>query len=47
MRLFCDHVKRNTFSLDGAWDFVVDKNHVGETEKWYENFPKEIGRAHV
>lgn len=41
MRLFCDHVKRNTFSLDGAWDFVVDKNHVGEAEKWYENFPKE------
>ncbi len=40
-RLFNDHVKRKVFSLDGVWDFKTDKEHMGETQKWYESFPKE------
>lgn len=40
-RLFKEHVKRKVFSLDGVWEFKTDVTHVGETEKWYENFPKD------
>lgn len=40
-RLFSDHVKRTVYSLDGVWDFKTDKEHVGEMQKWYEDFPKE------
>lgn len=41
MRLFDEHVKRKTHFLDGMWDVVLDKNKVGEKEKWFENFPQE------
>ena len=40
-RLFEEHIKRKTFSLDGVWEFKRDEAHVGEKEKWYEKFPKE------
>lgn len=41
-RLFKEHEKRRTFLLNGVWDFAKDEEHVGETEKWYVNFPKEV-----
>ena len=41
MRLFNEHDKRNTFLLDGIWDFVADNNEIGLVEEWYKNFPKE------
>lgn len=40
-RLFKEHEKRKTFLLNGVWDFVKDEKHIGEFEKWYENFPKD------
>lgn len=39
MRLFDEHIKRKTFTLDGVWDFVTDENDIGEKENWYKNFP--------
>lgn len=41
MRLFSEHIKRNTFLLDGIWQFVTDENCIGEKEEWYKNFPKD------
>ena len=38
--MFQDHVKREGFSLDGTWQFIKDTQHIGETEKWYQHFPK-------
>lgn len=40
-RLFKEHDKRNTFLLNGVWKFVKDEKHIGETEQWYLDFPKE------
>lgn len=40
MRLFDEHIKRETILLDGIWDFVTDENTVGEKEEWYRNFPE-------
>lgn len=40
-RLFKEHDKRNTFLLNGVWKFVKDEKHVGETEQWHLDFPKE------
>lgn len=40
MRLFDEHIIRNTFLLDGIWDFATDENEIGEKEEWYKNFPQ-------
>ena len=34
-RLFDDHIKRYSRSLNGAWSFKVDSAKVGKTEEWY------------
>ncbi len=36
MRLFDEHKKRKSASLDGAWRFLTDSNYVGD-EKGYKN----------
>lgn len=33
-RLFCEHIKRQVLSLDGAWNFCTDKNDIGTAEGW-------------
>lgn len=33
-RLFCEHIKRQVLSLDGAWNFCVDKEDIGIREGW-------------
>ncbi len=40
MRLFDEHIKRNSFLLDGIWDFATDETDVGEQEGWYKAFPE-------
>ena len=35
-RLFDEHVKRSTRSLDGAWKFKCDKEDVGRGEEWFK-----------
>lgn len=35
-RLFNEHIKRNTKTLDGFWKFKCDPNGIGEDEGWYE-----------
>ena len=34
-RLFDDHIKRYSRSLNGAWSFKVDAQGVGKDEKWF------------
>ena len=34
-RLFDDHIKRYTRSLNGAWKFKTDEGKIGKTESWY------------
>ena len=34
-RLFDDHIKRYSRSLNGAWRFKIDKANVGKNEEWY------------
>ena len=35
LRLFDEHIKRPTRSLDGAWKFKVDKENIGVSESWF------------
>jgi beta-glucuronidase len=28
--------RRNTLDLSGIWDFLIDPDHVGEGDKWFE-----------
>ena len=37
LRLFNEHFKRKTNSLDGVWTFKPDSSRVGELEKWHES----------
>lgn len=39
-RLFDEHIKRKVTFLDGIWKFNVDKEDVGEEEKWYKSLPQ-------
>lgn len=39
IRTFEQHRLRDSKLLDGLWDFVLDKNNVGVSEKWHESFP--------
>ena len=38
--IFKESYTRNIESLNGCWDFCVDPENVGTSEKWFENFPK-------
>ncbi len=38
-RLFDEHIKRKTYSLDGAWRFAVDRGDFGEKENWFNGLP--------
>ncbi len=38
-RLFLEHTKRNVQSLDGAWQFCVDREDRGEREEWFASLP--------
>ena len=33
--LFCAHLTAQVVDLSGTWQFAIDRNDVGETEKWY------------
>jgi len=35
-------VRNNWENLNGTWDFAFDDQNVGEKEKWYENFAKDM-----
>jgi len=39
-RLFQEHIRRKTQSLDGMWRFSTDPGDVGEPEKWYQQLPE-------
>ena len=39
-RLFCEHTKRQTQSLNGAWRFLTDPKDVGESEGWSSLLPE-------
>ena len=47
MRLFDEHIKRKTLSLDGMWDFITDEADKGEKEEWYKNFPENSTKVTV
>lgn len=34
-RLFDEHIKRYSRSLNGAWSFKLDSERIGKSEKWY------------
>ena len=38
-RLFLEHTKRKTQSLDGAWRFCVDPRDEGEENAWFHGLP--------
>lgn len=40
-RIFKEHFKRKTFSLNGEWRFCPDKENVGVEQEWFKNFPKD------
>jgi len=40
-----DHMRTEWMNLNGYWNFMFDKQNVGETQKWFENpssFTKQI-----
>lgn len=45
--IFAEHILRKTVSLNGEWQFCVDKENVGENDKWYINFPEKSGYINV
>jgi beta-glucuronidase len=38
-RLFCEHEKRRSFSLNGAWDFCTDPEGLGEEKGYNKSLP--------
>ena len=46
-RIFKEHYLRNTELLNGDWKFAVDKDNVGEDEKWFSNFPADFRFVNV
>ena len=46
-RIFKEHYLRNTELLNGDWKFAVDKDNVGEDEKWFSKFPAEFRFVNV
>lgn len=47
MRLFNTSQKRNTFSLDGLWNFKIDPDNQGQQQEWYNNFPSDCDKMCV
>lgn len=45
--IFSEHCLRKTTSLNGEWQFCVDKDDVGKTEEWYKNFPQNASYINV
>ena len=45
--IFNQHQKRKTASLNGEWDFCLDKENIGKEREWYKNFPKEAEYINV
>ena len=45
--IFNQHQKRKTASLNGEWQFCIDKENLGEKEKWYKAFPENSGFINV
>ncbi len=39
-RLFCEHMKRQTQSLNGAWKLLTDPKDIGESEGWSSSLPE-------
>ena len=46
-RIFKEHYKRYTESLNGDWKFCADKENIGVEEKWFESFPKKFRFVNV
>lgn len=46
-RLINEHTLRNKVNLNQLWDFIIDPNDIGESSKWYANFPKECTKIVV
>lgn len=46
-RLFDTHPKRSHLSLDGLWQFITDPHGLGESDRWYENFPEDATSVYV
>ena len=40
MRLFDEHKKRKTMSLDGAWKFLTDPCGIGEEKGYKDGLPE-------
>ncbi|MBQ9162150.1 MAG: beta-glucuronidase [Clostridia bacterium] len=40
-RLFDDHKKRKVQCLDGIWNFKIDPQNVGESERWFDKLETE------
>lgn len=45
--IFNEHCLRKTTSLNGEWQFCIDKDDVGKCNEWYKNFPKNAGYINV
>ncbi|TBL81267.1 glycoside hydrolase family 2 protein [Paenibacillus thalictri] len=41
IRTFKEHLIRQTLELDGSWDFILDPQNIGQSEKWQERFPQD------
>ncbi|MBO5930450.1 MAG: beta-glucuronidase [Clostridia bacterium] len=46
-RLFKNSTQRVNIPLNDMWDFVIDPDEKGITEKWYENFPENSRKMNV
>ena len=45
--IFKESYSRKCESLNGSWEFCVDRENVGKQDKWYLNFPAERGNINV
>lgn len=45
--IYKEHYKRKVTSLNGDWEFCIDTENKGRTEKWFENFPESIRNINV
>lgn len=46
-RIFKEHLNRKISSLNGDWFFCIDKDGVGEAERWHEDFPTNARNINV
>ncbi len=45
--IFKESYSRKCDSLNGSWEFCIDKNNIGKDDKWYLNFPEKIRYINV